>query len=126
MWIFGALAFLTVLSAQDREAQDREEMSPRQEYRSYFLGTYAPQKQCTEPDALWTFAANSISEGRLACDINDITKTDEGMLVVRTKDCTRAGKPVAAMTYRLDLASNRAIKVQDGKRRILVKRCPGF
>ncbi|MEM9989280.1 MAG: hypothetical protein AAF723_07145, partial [Pseudomonadota bacterium] len=97
--VLGAFLFLAggiALSPQD--------LSPRDQYNAYYLGSYAPKGQCTSVDQLWTFEKRTISEGRLACDINDILE-QEGGLVIKTKDCSLNGQPQDLMTYTLDLTS---------------------
>ncbi len=88
--------------------------TPRDQYVAYFQGDYARTGQCAVPDKVWTFTPREISQGRLVCEVNKVDE-DGGVLVIRTRNCTRSGEAVTAVTYRLDLVSADAVQASDGK-----------
>lgn len=88
------------------------------------MGTYAPQGQCANADLLWMLAAETVTRGRLACEIHSLQIGRNGRLIVRTRDCTQNRAAVADQVFWFDVRAVDLIEANDGKETMLLRRCP--
>ena len=109
----GLLAGMTILGQADAGTL----------YARDFQGEFAPKGSCAMPTEHWVFTARDVTQGKIACQVASLSSQD-GHVIVATRNCTKNGQPLPDRYYSLDLMSEDMVKVQVGETASLLQRCP--
>jgi len=98
-------------------------MAPAARYGAHYLGRYAKNGACSDPEAIWQLSAKEVVRGRLTCDVNSVSDAD-GALRLRLRGCSRDGEAVRARSYVIDLMSADVLMAAGPFGREMIRRCP--
>lgn len=88
------LAALPAAAEEDRQ----ETRLPEASWETRFMGVWAEDGQCDDPEKVWALSTNAVQMGRLNCNAIGKMTWSEDALKVPLSECREDERPVRART----------------------------